>query len=469
MKFQDINYSLLFLLLFFPSVFSSGIAAGVINKKTSIREQFINNISNDPYRRTLGNLLLGDLTVNNHKSSLLKSSSLKATITHLVQDSIAIFDYSRGMYVPSAVKTFSYTANGIIQSSETKILNDSLALLESMLSSRTIYFTDANGSIVSATLQWMPDSINVFRTQYSPALGDSLFFFDSPNGGGYSLACKGYQSSFILSMKSNAMQKWNTTTNAWINFFVDTVISRNPSVAVYADQIWDTTSNSYRLSVIDSVFTSGTKVAKVDDYTDTKSDTTRTFSTGTYDASGNETEELQSKSQWNDALKTWQYQTKLRYVQGYDNIGNVLQSIEQDSINSWAPLDSCSRMLFSYAYDNSDFVTSRIDSIWNRSNGGIRDMHSFKYQAFSAVINPIQEAGYSQGNIFRILHNGMIETKTPVTVDIYKLSGKLVVAAEMTTSGSIWRICGNRGQRLGNGCYLAKMHGMKTAVAVWKE
>jgi hypothetical protein len=318
----------------------------------------------------------------NQKASLSKSMSSPSIITRMVRDSVAIYDYIKGAYMPGAVLTYTYSNNGFITSLEQDILNDSLASEASFINVKNLFSTDASGNITETIVQiWSNNKWNNSdKEMETPYLSHSY----TANGYYHYSTC---QSVGFFCTVSQSDQQWDTLTNKWTNYIRDTLIIKTNNMAVVLFQTWDAVKNSFITKQLDSIFFSENHVNKaiITNYFD--SDTTKSVYSGIYNENGDEIEDTQLFYTWNSQSTNWEYYCKIKHFQSYDSHGNLIQAIEQDSIDHLVPLDSCGKFIFAYTYDNSGNIITRVDSI-NWHDFSPKQIHFYKYQTFPLAAMP---------------------------------------------------------------------------------
>jgi hypothetical protein len=393
-----------------------------------------------------------------HAGALLKKSAQSTMLP--VRDSTAFFDFSGNKYVPGAIEITTYSSDGRLISEEQKVINDSLAQPRAMENSMTIYTADAQGNFMTFITQIKRNDlwINKQKWQFSPSLDIAAaanLVNGSESGTGFYLNCRA--AIFYLATSGLKVQTWDTLADTWTNYIFDTVNTLNATQRVIAVETWDTVTQAFQNRGADTLYISGGRVTQ-----ENGSYVGGNFrSIATYDAFGNETEELQIS-----ALLGTTFVTKI--LQTFDDHNNLLSSIQQDSTDQWVPIDSCPKKLFSYSYDNSGLVVSRVDSAWYSNTDIVVNKHFFTYQSFPNAVVPRQITDKNPRRMF-ISASGILNTAAPVSVDVFAVSGKRLCNVMLSASGSLWSVCNNRGITVSKGVYLAKVRGTNASFTVWHE
>ena len=388
--------------------------------------------------------------------------SNQTTITRMVQDSIAFFDFSNNVFVPGAIISVTYLTDGRLVNQVQTVLNTALASQRGFSNEKTLFTLNEQGFMQTLTSQSELNGvwINKNKTQFNPYLGLSANTKSSESGQGFYLSCSGQ--SFYIPVQSMFMQQWDAATESWVNNTNDTVVNETAGKKVLALSSWDTVSASFKKIGYDTLFFSGNQITKT---AMTLSDSSVSFTliaTATYDAQGNETEERE----WNNL---WGYNTVSKILQTFDSRNNLLSSIQQDSTNNgWTPLDSCPKMFFTYSNDNTGLTVSRTDSTWNSNVEIMVDKHFFKYQTFQSATLPRNTAAGAAHENPIISHNGFVKTACPVTIRLYSAAGKQLGETIMNSSGAVWKTFATK-TTLSKGMYLAKIDGIQKTFRVWHE
>jgi hypothetical protein len=400
------------------------------------------------------------------QSGLRKTASSPAVVSRIIQDSNTTYTFSTGLYAPSSVTRYQYTDNGQIRSVNFQGLD---ALPNTFYNNYSISFTDdGNGNLTTDTLRYGRDISSSFgyAYQFNPPLSDSLAPYNDAGGTGYILNCQSIRVFLYLSIL-NVQVKDSGKTN-WRIAGRDTVLSRKSDLIVFVDQDWDTVSRSFATVTLDSLFLSSARVVKVVEYSYSY-DTMKTVYSGVYDSTGKEIEETVLSFSWDNSAMAWLPSITWKYVQTFNDHGDLVLSVQQDSTDHWVPIDSCDKYLYTYSYDSTGLIQSRVDSTWLAYGAPTKGIHYFTYQTFLSAIFPRQFRDNPGSNGAKLYSNGMIKTKTPVSVSLYTISGRRIATLPVTASISLWECCKNNGIRVGKGVYLAKVRGVNATFAVWRE
>ena len=401
------------------------------------------------------------------QSGLKKAASSPALVSRIIQDSNATFNFSTGRYIPTSTKHYHYTDNGHIRSVDFQMLDTALA--EMLYKNYTISFTDdGNGNLATETFGYGRDNSSSFgyTYQFNPPLSDSLAPFYSAGGEDYLLNCQSisvfcYLSTLNVQVKDSGSSIWRIAGR-------DSVLSRNNDIIMFVDQNWDTVNHSFTTMTRDSLILSGTRVVKFVEYR-YDYDTMKTVYSGVYDSTGKEIEETVLSFYWDNSTMAWLPSATSKYVQTFNTHGDLVLSVSQDSTDHWVSLDSCDKYLYTYSYDTTGLIMSRMDSTWSAYGTPSRDIHYFTNQTFSSAIIPRQFADHAGSMAAKVCSNGMIKTKTPVSVSLYAISGRRIVTLPVNASLSLWDCCKNNGIQVSKGVYLAKVRGLNTSFTVWRE
>jgi len=413
-----------------------------------------------PIRAMLRSALTRSYAMPRGHFSANKFHADQTTVTRMVRDSMTFFNDATRSFVPGGILSVSYSSDGRPESETQIVLNDSLAALRGFDNSKTLYNSDQQGHITTVTEQTQSNGawINVTKYEYTPYINMPTDQNGYTSGNGFGVMCKGY--SYYIPVQTAENPRWDRSSNKWINFSKMTFSSESNGTKTCTTLQWDTVSSAYDTVGSDIFFISGNLVTKTIMSISYQTLAFDMYAYATYDPSGNETEELQR-------AETFMGTYSGKIIQTFDSRNNLLSSIQQDSLDGWVSLDSCPKMLYTYAYDNAGLVVSRKDSSWYSDDSITVEKHFFTYQTFSAAIHPTLSSAAAK-NLF-ISHCGMVRTSAPVSIDLYSLSGKHVGCASMSASGSLWKALRGGSVALSKGMYFAKIQGMPKSFAVRNE
>jgi hypothetical protein len=391
------------------------------------------------------------------------------TVTRVIKDSSNIFDFSNGEYVGGRIIDYTYTDNGHISSFGQHIADNKVVKLKYWGKSSITFNIDNNGNIYDYNILYgQNDSWKIgYKFFINPYVNDSILFIPRHIGitEYYHFCCElMYMYLYISSFTQYTL---DTSNNTWPITARDTVIINNSDSVVVLEQTFDSVNNVFKTKYIDNLFIKNSHIVKIISK-DFSSDTIKAVCYGTYDNNGNETEETRIDSYWNDSLLSWEIIDKIKYIRTYNSYGDIIKSVKQDSTDHWIPIDSCNKWIYSYNYDNNNYVSTRTDSLWTRDDS-IKENHFFTYQAFSSSVLPQQDAKNVSNESITISHNGTIKTTAPVSIDVYSISGKRIYETNMSASGSLWTSCERRGIAIGKGMYVAKIKGGISSYILFHE
>ncbi len=400
--------------------------------------------------------------------SLAKTGSSTSTAVRMIQDSSVVYDSSSKAYVPGELITVNYSQSGHLVSLVQIVADDSIAQNIYGSTWKTMYYADLAGNIDSLVDLSYGDNgwANSDMVHISPGISDALLSIDGPQGTGMGLFCNSGEVYFHLSSLDG--DYWDIAAQTWAKSGRDTITLAARDTAVRVDQQWDPASASYQTVYSDSFFKAGSNIATAIETN--FSDSMRYVCSGTYDAAGDEIEESQTSLFWNADSSKWSFSSKIRYVQAFDSNQALQNCVVQDSSNGvWTPLDSCSKIVYRYSRDSSGAIVSRTDSTWYSGGDIVREIHYFKYGAFSTGTLFGQAARPSVCPRARIFGNGMVKTTAPVSISICDLCGKIICTLRADSQMSLWGWCAGHGIRVGKGVYAARIRETNASFMVVRQ
>jgi hypothetical protein len=398
----------------------------------------------------------------------LAKTASSQTVPRMIQDSSIVYDFSNRTYVPGELITVTYSGSGHLVSLVQLVADDSIAQNIYGASWKTTYYTDPSGGIDSLLDQSYGDSgwTDYDEVHISPPISDAFLSIDGPQGAGFGLFCSSGAIYFHLSSLDG--ENWNVAAQTWARSGRDTITVAGPDTAVRIDQQWNPVSASYQTVYSDSFFMAGGAIVKA---VETNfSDSMKYICIGAYDSAGNETQESQTSLAWDVGAGAWSYSSKLRYSQTYNDNGELTSSVDQDSSDGrWTPPDSCPKIIYRYAHDSSGGIVSRTDSTWYSNDYVSKEIHYFKYGAFSVGTIPGKFSNALHGRIAHIRQNGTVETGSPVSISVFDLSGRTICTLRADSQLSLWTWCKNHGVPVGKGVYAAKIRETNRSSLVWHQ